>query len=452
MRGALVALLLFMWMPFVLFKPYIGVLLWDWISHMNPHKQSFGFATTFPFLDFVAALTMGGLILSKDKKGLPGHPVVAAMLLYILWTVFTTLAAFEPGFSSEKLVHLTKVMLFAFVATAIMKSPNRLKAFVYVMMASLAYIGIKGGLFTLMTGGGGRVQGAGGMMGDNNQLAMAMAMLVPLSFYFVQHPPHRLLKWPAVGASVAIMISVVGTQSRGGFVALASVLGMILMKSKYRFKLMVVMIPLIAGGYFLVPDSWKARMESTSEATEDDSFLGRVVMWKFSSNLADENPVEGGGFNVFYVRRAQELYMPPGQQARAPHSAYFEVLAEHGYVGLVLFLTMLFTAWYAGGANAKRFRPYDQTRWIGDLSAAAQLGLIGFAVGGLTVNIATFDLFYHYMAVIVMCSVVGDRLLEKDLTISREGVAVKASTKWSPPKAAHKNPGAVSAGATRNVG
>ena len=323
----------------------------------------------------------------------------------------------------------------------VMRSPNRLKAFVFVMMASLSYIGVKGGLYTLATGGSGRVQGAGGMMEDNNQLAMAMAMLVPLAIYFVQHPPHRLLKWPALGATACIILSVIGTQSRGGFVALSSVMGVTMMKSKYRFKLLALIIPLAVAGFFLVPDSWKSRMESTGEATEDNSFLGRVVMWRFSSNLADDNPIEGGGFNVFYVQRAKELYMPPGRIPRAPHSIYFEVLAEHGYVGLVLFLTMLFTAWYSAGAAAKRFRPYVQTKWVGDLSAAIQLGLIGYAVGGLTVNIAAFDLFYHYMAVIVMCSVVGEKLLTKELTTQVDGVAVKASTKWTPPGHAARHTG-----------
>ncbi|WP_020398314.1 putative O-glycosylation ligase, exosortase A system-associated [Kordiimonas gwangyangensis] len=441
MRGAIVALLLFMWMPFILFKPYIGVLLWDWISHMNPHKQSYGFATTFPFLDFVAAMTLGGLVLSKDNKSLPGHPIIAAMLIYLFWTLCTTMMAFEPNHSYGKLIYIFKVMLFAMVAVMVMKSPIRLKAFIYVMMASLAFIGIKGGLFTIMTGGSGRVQGAGGMMEDNNQLAMAMAMLVPLSIFFVQHPPHRLLKWPAIGSTVAIILSVIGTQSRGGFAALAGVLGMILMKSKYRFKMLVLMIPLVVAGYYFVPDSWKARMESTGEATEDTSFLGRVIMWRFSSNVADDNPMEGGGFNIFYLRRAQELYMPPGRTPRAPHSSYFEVLAEHGYVGLVLYLTMLFTAWYAAGTNAKRFRPYEQTRWIGDLCAAIQLGLVGYALGGLTVNIATFDLFYHFMAVIVMCSVVGEKMLTKDLTTQVGGVSVKVSTKWAPPGHAAKREG-----------
>lgn len=437
MRGAIVALLLFMWMPFIIFKPFIGILLWDWISHMNPHKQTYGFAMFFPFLDFVAALTIGGLLISKDKKSLPAHPIVAIILIYFVWVTFTTIVGFEPGYSVEKYIYVFKVLLFAFVAMMVMQSPNRLRAFVFVMAASLAYIGIKGGLFTIMTGGSGRVQGAGGMMEDNNQLAMAMSMLLPLSVYFVQHPPFKILKWPFAGATVAIMLSIVGTQSRGGFVALAAVLAMLLLKTKHKFKLIVVLAPLVVGGLYFMPDSWKNRMQSTENATEDSSFRGRVVMWRFSSNVADDNPIEGGGYNVFYIRRAQELYMPPGEKARAPHSSYFEVLAEHGYTGLLLYLSMLLTGWYAGGSAAKKFRKHEETRWIGDLCAAIQLGLVGYAVGGLTVNIATFDLFYHYLAVIVMCSNVGNEILKRQtVTVTGAGEAKKVVAagpkKWSP--------------------
>ncbi|WP_417459660.1 putative O-glycosylation ligase, exosortase A system-associated [Kordiimonas sp.] len=435
MRGAIVALLLFMWMPIVIFKPFIGILLWDWISHMNPHKQTYGFAMFFPFLDFVAALTIGGLLISKDKKSLPAHPIVAIILIYFIWVTFTTIVGFEPGYSFEKYTYVFKVLLFAFVAMMVMQSPNRLRAFVFVMAASLAYIGVKGGLFTILTGGSGRVQGAGGMMDDNNQLAMAMAMLLPLSMYFVQHPPLKILKWPFAGATFAIMLSIVGTQSRGGFVALAAVMGMLLLQSKHKFKLIAVLVPLVIGGLYFMPDSWKNRMQSTENATEDSSFRGRVVMWRFSSNVADDNPIEGGGYNVFYVRRAQELYMPPGEIPRAPHSAYFEVLAEHGYTGLLLYLSMLLTGWYAGGSAAKKFRKHEETKWIGDLCAAIQLGLVGYAVGGLTVNIATFDLFYHYLAVIVMCSNVGDEILARQtFRVADDGKKIIAAgpKKWSP--------------------
>ncbi len=149
--------------------------------------------------------------------------------------------------------------------------------------------------------------------------------------------------------------------------------------------------------------------------------------------------MEGGGFNVFYVQRARELYMPPGHTPRAPHSSYFEVFAEHGYTGLLLYLTMLFTGWYAAGTNAKRFRPYEQTRWIGDMSAALQLGLVGYGMGSLTVNIAAFDIFYHYLAVIVLCSVVGERLLTRPLTevgqAAEDQPVERQSKKWSPTRA-----------------
>ncbi len=242
MRGAIVALLLFMWVPFIAFKPQIGILLWDWISHMNPHKQAYGFATTFPFLDFVAGMTIIGMFISKDPKSLPGHPIVASMLIYFIWVCFTTIAGFEPAYSSEKLMNIFKVFLFAFMTMIVMQSPNRLNAFVFIMVASLAFIGVKGGLFTIATGGSGRVQGAGGMMEDNNQLAMGMAMLLPLAIYHAQHPPVKWLKWPLFGASLLIMLSIVGTQSRGGFAALAGVLGMMLLQSRHKFKMIVVMI------------------------------------------------------------------------------------------------------------------------------------------------------------------------------------------------------------------
>ncbi|MEX0300588.1 MAG: putative O-glycosylation ligase, exosortase A system-associated, partial [Kordiimonas sp.] len=403
------------WLPVVAFKPHIGVLVWSWVSHMAPQAYTYNFALTFPFLVVVAAATLGGMVLNRDKKSLPSHPLVVLIFVYWLWVIITTIMGFDPGLSQGKLVHLSKVLFFALISMVVMQSPNRLKAYLWVMVASLMFIAVKGGLFTILTGGGSRVQGAGGMMGDNNQLAMAMCMLIPLAIYLAQHPPHQKLKWPLIGAAILVPVSVMGTQSRGGFAALAAVVFMLFLKAQRKFAILVAVLVIGGAAVTFMPDSWKERMQSTEDATEDNSFLGRVSMWKFSVNLADENPLQGGGFNIFYVPRAAELYMPPGHDARAPHSIYFEVLAEHGYTGLVLFLSLLFTGWYCGGSQAKKFRKYEETKWLGDLCWATQLSIVGFAAGGLTVNIATLDIFYHILAVIVLCNVVGDQLLAGEL-------------------------------------
>ena len=312
MRGLLVALLIFMWMPLAAFKPQIGVLVWSWVSHMVPQSYTYNFARSFPFLVTVAAVTIVGMFLSRDKNSLPGHPVIIAMLLYWAWVVVTTIAALEPTVSQPKLIHVSKVMLFAILSTVIMQSPNRLKAFVWVMYASLGFIGIKGGLFTVLTGGNSRVRGAGGMMADNNQLAMAMSMLLPLAIFMAMHPPHKHLKWPLRVAAVLIPISVVGTHSRGGFVALMGVVGMLFMKTKRKLVTLLVISVVGVTAFFFMPQSWKNRIESTESATEDTSFLGRVSMWKFSTNVVEDEPVFGAGFDIFYVREAAERWMPPG--------------------------------------------------------------------------------------------------------------------------------------------
>lgn len=439
MRDAIVALIVLGWLPFAFFRPVIGVLLWFWLSHMNPHAYTYGFAVNFGFLDYVALVTLAGLVMDGTRKKLPGHPIVVILLVYLVWIILTTIMAFDPGRAVVKFIHLFKVLLFTFVAIMTMQTPNRLKGVLFILMMSMAFIGVKGGLYTIATGGGGRVQGAGGMMGDNNQLAVAMAMSLPLAIYFFQHPPKPFLKWPALGLALSFAITVVGTQSRGGFAALAAVSFMMLMKTRRKFTALFVMTALAAGGYYFAPDSWKNRIESSEKTTEDDSFRGRVVMWKFSSNLADDNPIEGGGFDVFYVPRARELYMSPGEKARAPHSIYFEVLAEHGYTGLVLWLTILFTGWYAGGTAAKRYRAHEETRWLGDLCAACQLSMVGYAAGGLTVNIATFDYFHDLLAFIVLSSVIGEKILaraerggaDKSRGPDAEAAPVK-SKKWSP--------------------
>ncbi len=435
MRSLLVALLIFMWIPFVLFKPHVGVLVWNWVSHMIPHAHTFGFARSFPFLVFVGVVTAVGMVLAREPKHFPRHPVLMIMLVYVAWTIITYILAIDQGPGEPKITQFIKVIVFALISVVVMQSPNRLKAFFYVMTVSLLFIAVKGGAFTLMTGGGARVQGAGGMMGDNNQLAMAMAMVFPLSLFLIKHNPHKLFKWPATIATVTVPFAAIGTQSRGGFVAVGAVLFLLLMKTKRKFLLLAIGIPLAIGAVNFMPDSWKERMQSTEDATEDNSFIGRVSMWKFSSNLTEDYPIKGGGFNVFYVRRLGPEYMPFGYRMKAPHSIYFEVLGEHGYVGLFLFLTMLFTGWFSAGTAAKEFRKYKETEWVGDMSGAIQLSLVGYAVGGLTVNIAAFDFFYHLLITIVLCRVVGDRIIAKGVTkIEKKSIIAtpKKKQKWKP--------------------
>nr|WP_246047895.1 DUF5935 domain-containing protein [Hankyongella ginsenosidimutans] len=54
--------------PLIFMAPHVGVLVWTWFSYMFPNRMMYGFATYFPFLDIVAALTALGWLFSREPK------------------------------------------------------------------------------------------------------------------------------------------------------------------------------------------------------------------------------------------------------------------------------------------------------------------------------------------------------------------------------------------------
>ena len=58
-------------LPFILRRPQLGVLMYVWISVMNPHRLTWGFAQSFNFAYIVAIVTLAGMVFSKDVKPPP---------------------------------------------------------------------------------------------------------------------------------------------------------------------------------------------------------------------------------------------------------------------------------------------------------------------------------------------------------------------------------------------
>jgi len=416
MRGLFITVLLLSLLPVVFFKPHIGILVWSWVSHMNPHAITYGFAHSFPFLDLTAACTFFGLLLARENRSPPNHPVLWFMAAYYVWTAVTTLLGFNPNMALGDFISVSKMILFAALTAIIMQSPRRLDWYVMVMVASMAFITVSGAVFVLVTGGSARVQGAGGMIDDNNKLAMAIAMTMPLMFYYFYHPPFRWVKWPALLGGFSFIIAGLGTQSRGGLVAMACAAFFVAALSRNRIRIFGASAVLLLIGLQFVPDSWTARFSTTSEAQTDESFISRVVMWKFAHALSMERPVYGGGYDVFFEGDAKRLYMPPGHRAFEAHNVYFEVLATHGYVGLMLFTGMIFTAFFICGSQAKRFEPYGETRHLSTLCRMLQACIVAYCVGGLTIHLAQYDLLYNLMAIVILVGVIGDKLIQQGVT------------------------------------
>jgi len=431
MRDIAVAFLVMCCVPATLFFPHLGIYAWAWISYMNPHRLGYGFVSTWPVAEIVGIATLVAWLFSKEPKKLPFHFLLIWMILFMIWISVTTYMSTDYALSEPKWDQTIKILLFTLVTCGLITTKNRLIGFIWIIVISLGFYGLKGGLFTIITGGQYHVWGPDrSFIADNNQLAMALVMTIPLMRFLQMQTPVTWMRW-AMGGTIAFTIfAIFGTQSRGALLAIVAMLGYMIIKSRRRaFTLLASVLAIVVALAFM-PKSWMDRMMTIESYQEDSSAMGRIEMWTFATNIANHNPIFGGGFNSLGNPKLQEKYLASGVHARAPHSIYFETLGDHGYVGLGIFLTLLISTFYYGGRVIRLSRDDPDLTWAGDLGSMIQVSLIGYAVAGTFLNLATFDLYFHLVAIVLITELLVQRALarkEDPSTVKTEALTTMSS-------------------------
>lgn len=404
MRDVLIVLIVMAGCVAALRRPWIGVVLWTWLSIMNPHRYSWGWAYDAPLAAAAAGATLVGLLLTNERESpFKGAPVVWLVLL-MGWITLSWLFGLDVAGDYPQWSKVMKVDFMILVALVLMRSKQHIFALTWVAAGSLALLGAKGGLFTLITGGVHRVWGpAGSFIADNNEFALALVIAIPLlrflqlqldSFWFKQ----GLTLTMALCAAAAL-----GSQSRGSFLALIAMAIVFWWRGRSRVTGGVL---IFFGGLALIafmPDSWTERMSTIQDYTEDRSALGRISAWWNAWNLAFRYP-----FGVGFDAARPELFAqfsPYPEYVHAAHSIYFQILGNHGFGGLVLFMGLWVSTWRSAGWLRREGAKVEEARWCADLGAMCQVSLLGFAVGGAFLSLSYFDLPYTIMVLVVLTRV-----------------------------------------------
>jgi len=390
MRDIFVLLVVLGSLPLILYRPYIGILVWSWLAYMNPHRLSWGFAYDFPFAQIVAMVIMVALVFSKEPKKIPWTRETIVLVVFIFWMLVTTLNANYGDLAWAQFIKVIKIQVATFLTLIIMNDKNRLVLLAWAIALSLGFFGVKGGIFTALTGGSQHVLGPyGTFIGGNNELGLALIMTVPLMRFLQLTHEQKWIKMGMTGAMALTFIAILGTQSRGALLGVAAMGFMLAMKSRRRVMLLTMMILLIPVALMIMPDSWYERMGTIQTYEEDASAQGRLIVWKKAINIALDSPITGGGFETF-------------AGGRDVHSIYFEVLAEHGFVGLFIFILLAVFAWRSCSQIIKRTKDSIDKKWMGDLASMLQVSLLGYAISGAFLGLAYFDLYYHLIAMIIL--------------------------------------------------
>ena len=405
-------------------RPFLWVLAYLYIDILAPQKISYHLLASLPIslIAFVLAFAGWALIDDKtDSRFTLRQGLIAVLLVYC---GLTTMTADFPDHAADKWSWVWKALVFALFLPLTLRTRLRIEATALVMVLSVGAIIIDGGIKT--AGGGGGYGMLHLFINDNVGLyegsiisSVAIAV-IPLIVWLMNHgtifPPDWRVKLFGVALIFACALIPVGTQARTGLLCLALLAVLSLRSVKRRFLYAGTMAALALVAVPFLPASFTKRMNTIENHAADESASTRVAVWGWTLDYVGDHPF-GGGFDAYRGNKLKiELRGSEGSgnnvsvdvkeaydQARAYHSAYFEMLGEQGWPGLFLWLWLMLSGLWQMERIRHRWkkRTGPGETWQAPLANALQQSLIVYMAGSLFVGIA-FQPFC-YMLIGLQC-------------------------------------------------
>ena len=408
-KGIILFIFLVGSLPVCFLRPFYGILLWMVISFANPQSALFYWSTAnnFPWAVAVAVPTLIGFALfENDRSNLRSGKVLLLAILWAWFTVTTIVSTHMPEFlhhADDTWWHwsfVSKVLLMTAVTIAMLSSMERMRTFVLVMGGCFGFFVLKSFPFIILTGGAFRLYGPEfSMIADNNDFGLALNMTLPVYFFLAQTEERRWARLLCWFLFLITIPAIFFTYSRGALVGLIVVLFLMLLRSRQRLFLIPAIAFGLAVALLFAPEAWKHRMDPTRSDAIDGSALSRLNAWSFSWGLAKDYPIAGGGFGTF-TRQLFDIYAPGTSDIHGPHSVYFQVLGEHGFVGLGLYLALIGACFLTLFRLQRYAKNYDDPMILA-YSNMFRFSLIGFLTSGIFLGRAYFDYAFTLVACVI---------------------------------------------------
>lgn len=438
MRDFLVLAIILGSVPLCVVSPYFGVLMWYWVTYFNPHRFTWAYAYDFPVALAIAVPTLLGTVFAK--KSFRSLFAAESILLLALWGwyiatyIFASLTPYFAGHMESakyEVSHISKILLMTFVMVLVVNSKERLKNVLLVTALSLGFLALKGSIFGIRTSGEFRVWGPpDSFLADNNAFGLALNMSLPLLYFLAREMENRWLRRLLYLCFASGILSVILTYSRGGLLGLFVVMAAIAFRSRHRMFTAGFLLIAAMGVLAFAPDAWMNRMGRLFHGDLDASAEQRLVAWGTAWRFVQDYPITGGAFNalpdVNVFQRYQPRPLPLGYLSTAPHSIYFQLLADQGFVGFALFLSLVGVCLLTLFRIGRAARRIPGGNWMTHYAWMIQISILAFMTSGAFLGFVYLDVIYEMIgAAIVLKSLYAAEL-------ARIGSATASESQSSP--------------------
>ena len=391
-------------------RPFLFVLAYVYIDIVSPQRLTYILLNSIPISLIAVGLAVLSWALVDHKRDTRVAPRQILILLLLLYCYITTRGADFPVEAAEKWDWVWKALAFAAFLPFTLRTRLRIESLLFFMIASAASIIIVGGIKTLASGGG---YGELNLMVSNNSglyegstISTVAVAIIPIILWFARFGTIVKPDWKVKGFCAALIFACalipVGTSTRTGLLCIVLVAVLLLRDTRRKVLYLCILGAIGLAAVPLLPSAFTDRMSTIKTYKADESASTRLAVWAWTWDYAKTHPF-GGGFEMYrqnQIRYDTEKVEGSGSnvsidrkltidKARAFHSAYFEMLGEQGWPGLILWLTINLLGLVRMEVIRQRYRKAgEEDAWITPLAGALQSAHFVYLLGAAFIAIA----------------------------------------------------------------
>jgi len=364
------------------------------IQSLFPFLAAFMFQKVMVLIPVIGLFTAPQLV-SNITKSL-SSPRGKVLILLVAWMVLSVPFSIYPGQSFRFLTgNLWKLLVTFCIIIAYGFSKESLDKMIWsvilavAIFAIMAFINHSIGRFSLVA------------EYDPNENALMFVLAFPFIFWKLMDS-QGVKKILMASLFCLVIIGIIETKSRGGFIGLIAVVGVCIYQFRRYRKISIIKVALIALlilgiFYFKGGSEYGARIASIFDPASDYNYSeegGRLTIWKQGLTMMVSNPVLGIGVDAFVAGLGMLFRREEGPWQTA-HNSFLQVGAELGFPGLIMYCFMIFSCMRnLRKAAAVQVASKEKLNIITTTAYSLNGSWIGFLVSGSFLSAAYSNLFF----------------------------------------------------------
>lgn len=399
---------------------YAGVLLSIFMDYVRPES----YVPVISALKLNSLVPLLTLLLTVFHKGPFDNPAVANhsnskwLMFFMFLLLFSVFTAEVTEYSYKIFKVVLGFVFWYYMISRLFYTLDRIKGLFMVMVLSHLLLIILNP--KVITNPEVRTYISGNsFLGDGNDFSLSVCVVMPMCLYLILDARKFVVKSFWVVTLMVLILAVIGTQSRGATLALASVFLYLWWMGRQKIIGIMLIGSIVAVVLNYAPPVYFERMNSIANYEEEGSAMGRIVAWKTAIRMIKKYPLTGVGSGHFAVELGTEFRPPEFGNQNLPwltaHSMYFLLIGELGVPGIAFLLSVLIGNYLRNTKMLKEARgsPDARIQKYARLFLMLNGSLIAFAVAGAFLSVAYYPHLYVLLGIFTASHFVFNKELDE---------------------------------------